>query len=646
MKMREIPGVLDRVQRARWFKIAASILILLLVATGYVWYAVGVENGTFAGSDAVLEQLQGSTSLADNDPRVQMVRGILQDASVTVSAGVAAVALVAIGVIVVWLGLGLTYLFIGLLATLVAGPMLLFEPTAVYGKLILGVLVLSASFTALMQALRVLYSGSGPVFGVARNMLTEAVRMKISLVLIILMILGLAVLPGLLDGDQPLRYRVQSFFQYSVTGVFWLLAFLTIAFGIASVTGEQRDKVIWQTVTKPVAAWQYLLGKWLGLVGLNAVLLLVSSSGIFLFAEYLRNQPAIGETRAYLATEAAVSEDRFILESRVMTARESAYMEIPEELSRDGPAFQERVDQFIAQERLTDDEFARTPADYAFVTSDLYKGMLRAYRSVPPGESRLYRIPGLMKAKEQSAPITLRVRIDAEGNRPDGFYDMTFSLPFSQDPSPLVKRMGLGFYHNISLTPESINDEGVLEVAVFNGRVVQDRSGVVTGIVPNASTAALPDRGLEVSYRAGGYRTNFMRVMLVLWVKLAFLAMLAVWASTFLSFPVACLIAFGVFMLAEMSGFLITAAETYGTTDQKGNTIWIKLITANVTNLVGQLFTVYNDMKPVRRLVDGRMMPWSSVAVGTGVLLTLTGLLYGVAIGVFRKRELATYSGN
>jgi disulfide bond formation protein DsbB len=88
----------------------------------------------------------------------------------------------AIGVIVVWLGLGLTYLFIALLATLVALPMLLFGPTEVYARLILGVLALSAAFTALMQALRVLLGGPGAVMGVARNMLTEAVRMKISLV--------------------------------------------------------------------------------------------------------------------------------------------------------------------------------------------------------------------------------------------------------------------------------------------------------------------------------------------------------------------------------------------------------------------------------------------------------------------------------
>ncbi len=645
MKLRDLPGALDRAQHARWFKIAATIALLLVIAGAYTWYAIGVQNGTFASSATVLERLQESSGLAPDDPRLRFIGGVLQDSSVTVSAGIGALVGAVIGAIVIWLGLGLTYLVLVLLAAVVAGPMLAFDATEVYGRLILGVLVLSAAFTALMQALRVLLGGPGAVLGVARNMLTEAVRMKISLVLIILMILGLAVLPGFLNAEQPLRYRVQSFFQYSVTGTFWVLAFLTLAFGIASITAEQRDKVIWQTITKPVAAWQYLLGKWLGIVSLNAVLLVVASSGIFLFAEYLRNQPAVGETQAYLSEDSAVSEDRFILETRVMTARKSAEMEIPERLGRDSEEFQQRVRDYIAAERLTDPEFATTPADLEYVIGQLQEGALRAFRSIPPGDSRVYRITGLQEAKAQDAPLTLRVRFDAEGNRPDVFYDMTFALPFSPDPTPLTKRVSLGFYHNISVTTDAINDEGVMEVGIFNGQVVQtaDRG---LAVIPNTSVAVIPEGGLEVSYRAGGYRANFARVMLVLWVKLAFLAMLGVCASTFLSFPVACLIAFGVFLLAEMSGFLVTAAETYSTTDTKGNTIWFKVVTANITNWVGQLFFVYNDLTPVRRLVQGVLMPWSSVATGTGVLAGLTGLLYGLAIFIFKRRELAIYSGH
>lgn len=645
MKLRALLGRLDRAQRSRWFKVAASVAVVAVLTAAFVWYAVGVENGSFGGSAALLNDIEQNSGLAPDDPRLGLVRGILEDSSVTMSAGVGALILGAIAVIVIWLGLGLTYLGLAIVAGVVAVPMLLFEPTEVYGRLLLGVLVLGAAFTALMQGARTLLGGSGPVLSVARNMLTEAVRMKISLVLIILLMLGLAVLPSLLNDDQPLRYRVQSFFQYSTTGVFWILAFLTLAFGIASITAEQREKVIWQTMTKPVAAWQYLLGKWLGVVTLNAMLLAVSAGGIFLFAEYLRNQPAVGEVQAYVATDSAVSEDRFILESRVMTARKSVEMEIPDELSIDNPVFQERVEQFIESERLTDPSFATTPSDLAVVVDNLHLDVLRTYRSLAPGAMRVYRVVGLEEAKRQNSPITLRVRIDAEGNRPDAFYEMTFALPFSPDPAPLVKTMSPGFYHNISLTTDAINDEGVLEIAVANGRVVYTEGGG-RGIVPNASVATIPDSGLEVSYKAGSYRANFARVMLVLWVKLAFLAMLAVCAATFLSFPVACLIAFGVFLLAEMSGFLLTAAETYSTIDREGNIIWYKVITANITNWSGLLFKTYSDLSPVRRLVQGQLMPWSSVGVGTGILLTLTGILYLVAIQIFRRRELAIYSGN
>ncbi len=53
-------------------------------------------------------------------------------------------------------------------------------------------------------------------------------------------------------------------------------------------------------MAKPVAR-RYLLGKWVGVAALAGVLLAVSSSGVFLFVEYLRNQPAIGEKEAFIA---------------------------------------------------------------------------------------------------------------------------------------------------------------------------------------------------------------------------------------------------------------------------------------------------------------------------------------------------------
>lgn len=644
MTLRELPGAIDRMQRGRLFKVAASVALVLIVGGLFTWYAVALSSGQTGGAAAVLERLGEQGASIDDDARVRIVRGVLQDASSLTAVAVGAAAILGIGLLVVWLGLGMTYLIFGLLAAAVAVPLALFDSTEVYARLIIGVVSLAAAFTALMQALRLAMGGPGPVLGVARNLLTEAVRMKISLVFIILLILGLAVLPGLLDAEQPLRYRVQSFFQYSVAGTFWLLAILTLAFGVASITGEQREKVIWQTVTKPVAKWQYLFGKWLGIVSLNAVLLLVCASGVFLFAEYLRNQPAVGESQAYFAEDSVVSEDRFILETRVLTARESRFLPTPDELKKDSPEFEKYIEEYIEAERIIDPDFASTPQMRTKVVDQLHEKAVRAARSVGNAQSRIFEIPGLSEAKASNSPLTLSLRIDAMGNRPDLFYTLSFVLMNRPTDPPLIKNFGLGFFHNISISPDAINDEGVLEIMIINGEFGLDRSGAAV-VAPNRSAFLIPDEGLEIAYEAGSYRLNFARVMFVMWLKLAFLAMVAVFASTFLSFPVACLVAFGIFVLAEMSEFLITAVEGFDLNDREGNLILYRAIVSEITWYLASGFRQYENLDPAKYLVTGRLLPWSRVIGGTAALAVASAVLFALSVFIFRRRELATYSG-
>jgi hypothetical protein len=60
---------------------------------------------------------------------------------------------------------------------------------------------------------------------------------------------------------------------------------------------------------------------------------------------------------------------------------------------------------------------------------------------------------------------------------------------------------------------------------------------------------------------------------------------------------------------------------------------------------VGNAFKIYADLRPTGRLVDGLRLSWAEVGGGTGILATWTAVLFAVAVLVFRKRELATYSG-
>jgi len=502
--------------------------------------------------------------------------------------------------------------------------------------------------------LRILLSHSDPVSSIAKVVLDEAVRMKISLVFIVILILGLSALPNALNTEQPLRYRVQSFISFSTGLSFWTIAVLTLLFSAASVTGEQRDKIIWQTMTKPVSPWSYILGKWVGVSALTAILLAVCASGIFLFVEYMRGQPALGEREAYVAMgNQDLTEDRWILETQVLTSRVKVQPEMP--WKRGDASFQKAAEDFIRSRQEIDSRFGATPSEREKVISDLYKSSITEYRSIEPGRSERFVFRGLKAARDAGKILTFRYRIDAGTNRPDEFYIVTYLFT---DGLVLTKRMGAGFYHTDTIYPSAIYSvtdaelqkikdpkerqqmadlDGSLVLEVYNGDM-QKRT-------VNKDTITFPPDGLEISYPVGSYRLNFLRAMTILWIKLTFLAIIAIWASTFLSFPVACIVAFGVFLAAEGSGYLMASLDTFATTDREGNIKILSAVAAVVTHGVAGLFSVYADLRPTRRLVEGELIPVKDVLVGAAALAFASGVMYLGAVLTMRRRELATYSG-
>jgi len=719
VKWRDVIARADRIQKSRAFKIAASVVVVAAAIAVFSVYAVqrGLEatEGTLGSGAGIAARADGAQAsgatpnpgLADGQAGPAAVDE--EAAALGASAGVAgttkramdrvlagredmtslAVGLAVVSgltIVVIWLGLFLTHLAIAVVIVGIAYPMTQFRPVRTYGSMLLGVAALAWAFNVGLAVVRLLYSGSNPVLSVARNVLSEAVRLKLSLVFILLLMFLLATLPMLLDPQTPLRYRVQAFLQYSTGGAFWLIAVLTLLFSVSTVTLEQRSKIIWQTMTKPVAAWQYILGKWLGVVGLNAVLLLVCSAGVFLFTEYLRSTPAMGEVAAYVPENRGerITEDRLILETQVLQARVSVLP--PPDLSPDDPEFQAAVRDYIVGIQNTDPVFKAAENDvqrraaldalYERMHEELYQSQVTKLRSIEPGQGRPFVFEGLRYAASNSEPLILRYKFDAGSNQPDESYRVTLVVG---DRYFLVREASIGMFHAVPIAPvivvplpgssrpfgvtvddpqfadleammeagateieyleagDLIGPEGTLQVDIANGEV--------TTRYTNPDPMTFPPDGVEISYPHGGYRGNFVRVVLVLWVKLAFLAMLAIAASTFLSFPVACMVAMATFLAAESSGFLTVALETFNYHDQENQVVLAKYVIFTVASAVAGLFGVYHDLDPIGRIVDGRLLAWSSVAVGVGVLGGLTGVLYAAAVLVFRRRELATYSG-
>jgi hypothetical protein len=109
--------------------------------------------------------------------------------------------------------------------------------------------------------------------------------------------------------------------------------------------------------------------------------------------------------------------------------------------------------------------------------------------------------------------------------------------------------------------------------------------------------------------------------------------------------PVAMLIAFGVFFAAEASPFLGEAVSFFSTTDDDNNPQPFRVVAKQITGAVYWVFQTYGDLRPTKRLVTGEMLGWDMVGTAVIFLGAWTSALGALAVYIFRRRELATYSG-
>lgn len=649
MSARQLIVKLDNLQRGKLFKVIVSSVIAIVAALLIGYALVGTPDADPSIIKTINELPKTVTNFAGDEienpqlAQLQQIQRLLNNAKPGVLLASATGAISIMLILVVWMGLGIIY---PLMTGIAVGVFALCwgTPAQIYGSIAVGMIILTLSFMVLLRVVSLALSYSHPICAIARNVLAEAIRMKISLVFIVMLFFVLAALPMLLNDEQSLRYRVQNFLQYASGFTFMFIALLVVFFGAATVTYEQREKVIWQTMTKPVAAWHYLLGKWLGVVTLSAILLTVSATGVFLFTEYLRNQPAVGELKAYQPKEsgAGITEDRLILETQVLTSRVSLVPTLP--FSINDPSFDAALDAQIERERQSNPGYTPDPQERAALKGKLFQDEMAQYLSIDPVAEKYeeFVFDGLYEAKRLNLPLTLRYKINAEGNRPDIFYILTFAFDDGTVLPP--RRTGLGFSHTMTISPEFINDNGQIRIQIINGQLRASADGNFD-VQTNINTFTIPPDGLGISYSVGGYRANFLRVFFVLWVKLAMLAMLAVWASTFASFPVACLMAGGLFFIGQSSGFVQEALPGWGKTNVSGEVSLYRTIIYYFADWISSIFTVYNELQPTKRLADGQLLSWSSVSRGIIALGSISFLFYLAAVYIFRRRQLAIYSG-
>ena len=128
--------------------------------------------------------------------------------------------------------------------------------------------------------------------------------------------------------------------------------------------------------------------------------------------------------------------------------------------------------------------------------------------------------------------------------------------------------------------------------------------------------------GIKILYRVGNFEPNFLRAILVLWIKLAFLAAIGISVATFLSFPVAALVTFTVFASGVMAPWLAESLLLYmppTTNDVDFGNIGMVIQWAfensirGIASFLVFLLKGFGDQQPTSQLVQGMMITWGSV---------------------------------
>ena len=156
------------------------------------------------------------------------------------------------------------------------------------------------------------------IWAVTRQTFAQCLRMKIVVAFILLLAAALGTLPFLMKGDGTLAGAIRTFMSYGVMITGGLLSIITVLVAVGVVAGDMRDKHILMLGSKPLGRWEYMLGRWGGVVMLNLVLLPLAGVSIYLVVQHMR------------ATEAKSPTDRMAVETEIFTAREQVEPEMPD----------------------------------------------------------------------------------------------------------------------------------------------------------------------------------------------------------------------------------------------------------------------------------------------------------------------------
>ncbi len=442
-----------------------------------------------------------------------------------------------------------------------------------------------------------------------------ALRFRLFWVLAALLAGSVVLLPLLIQDDGTARGFTQILLTYTLSVITALLGLATLWLSCGTLARDIEDCQMQLVAVKPIARWQIWLGKWLGIVALDAVLL--AFSGV-----------CVAGLLQWRARHLPPAQQQ-ILRREVLVARGS--------LRETPPDVQGEVER-ILQQRL---QQAQAGVNVRTLRSQIRDQVLAANQVVPPNMLRRWTIDlGLRRFTLRDEPLFLRIKFYAAQTNANDTYLGLWEIgpPDTAGRARAAQSLSASTFHEFQIPPNLFDDQGVLTIDF------QNRNNV-------ALLFPIED-GLEVLYREGGFALNFARGLGIILCWLALLASLGLAAASLLSFPVAAFVSASLLLVGLSSGTLAGAVQS-GTittvneeTGAAGRSV-LDYFLIPFFRMLLRVLELVQSFSPIDALSTGRSITWGTLGVAVfQVVLVLGGALALLGIAIFTRRELATAQGN
>jgi uncharacterized protein DUF2628 len=456
------------------------------------------------------------------------------------------------------------------------------------------------------------------LFAMAWLTLKAAFRYRVVQVLSGLLLVAVIGLPSIIKHDGSAQGFTQILLTYTLGAITVLLGFATLWLACGTLARDVEECQMQMVVVKPIARWEIWLGKWLGILLLNALLLGASGAAVYLLMQWRASQlPA--EVQAKLRSE-------------IMVARASVKEQV------DNAEIEEEVERRL-QVRLKESSVAAMDRD--FVRKQIREGIKAYFQVVRPGQTRRWVLDfGLKASKAGSQPLYVRTKFFAAQPARSGTYTGLWEIgpPEGRRHRPEPMSLAAETFHEFRIEPDLLGKDGKLTIDFVNY---------------NDTALLFPlEDGIEVLHHEGSFGLNFIRGLGIIFCWLALLATIGLSAGSFLSFPVAAFVSLAILVVGLSSGTVKQVVEEGGISAVNPNTGSVDdpaIIDRVALPFFRGLLAVINlvhGFSPVDSLSTGRSVTWGQLGLAFGQVVLLLGGVFGaVGIITFTRRELATAQG-